>query len=217
MKTAIIVAHGELVVTQEVEELVRRADLLIAADGGAGAALAQGWWPHLLVGDLDSTPPEVRAHLQARGTEVLRYPERKDETDTELALRTAVARGAGEIYLVGALGGRLDHALANLLLLALPELAGARVTILHGRQRIFAIRGHAEIAGHAGDLVSLLPLGGDAEGIWTAGLEYPLHGGTLRFGAARGVSNVICRPPAEVRVEKGLLLAVVTPQEAGGE
>ena len=133
-----------------------------------------------------------------------------DETDTELALRAALERGAEEIYLLGALGGRLDHSLANLLLLALPELEGVRVTILAGRQRALAVRGQAEIRGRPGDLVSLVPIGGDAEGIWTTGLEYPLQGGTLRLGAARGISNVLTAPLATVRVERGILLAVVT-------
>ncbi|HOG48481.1 MAG TPA: thiamine diphosphokinase [Anaerolineae bacterium] len=207
---AVIVAHGDLIVTPEVEALVRRAGLLIAADGGAAAALSQGWWPHVLVGDLDSAPPEVRAQVEAHGAEVRQYPPRKDETDTELALRLALARGAEDIYLLGALGDRTDHTLANLLLLALPELAGVRVTIVAGRQRICAVRGQAEIAGHVGDVVSLLPIGGDAAGIWTTGLEYPLQGGTLYLGAPRGISNILTAPVATVRVERGLLLAVVT-------
>jgi thiamine pyrophosphokinase len=210
MKTAVIIAHGDLIVTPEVEALVRRADLLIAADGGSAPAAARGWWPHLLVGDLDSAPPEVRRQVEAHGAVVLQHPRRKDETDTELALRAALERGAEEIYLLGALGGRLDHSLANLLLLALPELEGVRVTILAGRQRALAVRGQAEIRGRPGDLVSLVPIGGDAEGIWTTGLEYPLQGGTLRLGAARGISNVLTAPLATVRVERGILLAVVT-------
>lgn len=210
MKTAVIIAHGDLAVTPEVEALVRRAELIIAADGGAAPAAERGWWPHLLVGDLDSAPGSVRAAVEAHGAQVLEYSPHKDETDTELALRAALERGAEEIYLLGALGGRLDHTLANLLLLALPELERVRVTILAGGARIFAVRGRAEIHGRAGDLVSLLPIGGDAEGIHTTGLEYPLQGDTLRFGAPRGISNVLTGPLATIRVEHGLLLAVVT-------
>ncbi len=66
------------------------------------------------------------------------------------------------------------------------------------------------LAGRPGDLVSLLPLGGDATGIWTTGLAYPLRGETLPFGIPRGISNVLTQPTATVRLRSGLLLAVVT-------
>ena len=208
--TAVIIAHGELELTPEVQALVARADLLICADGGLCHAAAHGWRPHLVIGDLDSAPAELVAEAAAQGVRIERHPCRKDETDTELALRAALAEGAGEVYLLGATGDRLDHSLASVLLLALPEAAQARVTIVVGRQRIFAIRGQGEIGGRVGDLVSLLPLGGDAAGIWTTGLEYPLRGETLPFGTPRGISNVLTAPRATVRVERGLLVAVVT-------
>ena len=211
-KTAVIIAHGELEVSPQVREAVAQADLMIAADGGAASAIAQGWWPHLLVGDLDSAAPEVQAAVLEHGGRIVRYPARKDETDTELALRAALESGAEEVLLIGAVGGRLDHTLANVLLLALPEAAQVRLTILAGRQRLFVIRGAAEIRGHPGDLVTLLPIGGDASGIWTTGLEYPLADGTLPLGTPRGVSNVLSEPRATVRVQKGLLLAIVTEQ-----
>jgi thiamine pyrophosphokinase len=209
-KAAVIIAHGELEVTSQVREAVARADLIVAADGGAASAVAQGWWPHLLVGDLDSAPAEVEAAVLAHGGRIVRYPARKDETDTELALRAALEGGAEEVFLIGAAGDRLDHTLANVLLLALPEAAGVRLTILAGKQRLFLIRDRAEICGRPGDLLSLLPIGGDASGIWTTGLEYPLRGEALPFGTPRGVSNVLSEACATVRLEKGLLLAIVT-------
>ncbi len=211
-RTAVIIAHGELEVTPQIREAVARADLIVAADGGAASAIAHGWWPHLLVGDLDSAPPEVQAAVLEHGGRIVRYPARKDETDTELALRAALESGAEEVLLIGAAGNRLDHTLANVLLLALPEAAQVRLTILAGKQRLFLIRDAAEIRGQPGDLVSLLPIGGDASGIWTTGLEYPLADGTLPLGTPRGVSNVLCEPRATVRVQKGLLLAIVTEQ-----
>jgi len=210
MTLAVILAHGDLTFTAEVEDLVRRADLLIAADGGSLHAVAHGWWPQLLIGDLDSTPPEVRDQLAAHGAEVRPYSPRKDETDTELALHAALAHGADEIILLGAIGDRLDHSLANIFLLALPAAAGARVALVTGRQRLLVIRDRAEIHGHVGDLVSLLPLGGDVRGIRTMGLEYPLQGETLPFAIPRGISNVLTAPVAVVSVESGMLLAIVT-------
>ncbi len=209
-QNAVIIAHGDLEVTPQVREAIARADLIVAADGGAASAVAHGWWPHLLVGDLDSAPPELQAEVLEHGGRILRYPARKDETDTELAMRAALEWGAEEIVLIGATGDRLDHTLANVLLLALPEAAEVRLTILAGKQRLFLIRDATEICGRPGDLVSLLPIGGDASGIWTTGLEYPLRGETLPLGTPRGVSNVLCEARATVRVEKGLLLAIVT-------
>lgn len=210
-RTAVIIAHGELEVTPEVKALVQRADLLIAADGGLAYAVAQGWWPQIVVGDLDSAPESLLQQAIARGTLLERHSPRKDETDTELALRVALREGAEEIYLLAASGNRLDHTLANVFLLALPEAATARVVLLAGKQRLQLIRGEAEIQGQPGDLVSLLPVGGDAAGIHTWGLEYPLRGETLALGIPRGISNVLTAEQATVQVERGLLLAVLTP------
>lgn len=213
MTLAIVIAHGDLTVTDEVEDLVRRADLIVAADGGSLHAVRHGWWPHWLVGDLDSTPPEIQRLLQAHDAAISKHSPRKDETDTELAVRVAVEQGADEIYLLGATGGRLDHTLANILLLGMEAFAPVRLTILAGQQRLTAIRGQGEIHGRPGDLVSLLPIGGDAVRIWTEGLEYPLRGETLRFGIPRGISNVLTAPIATIRLESGILLAVITPAE----
>ena len=103
---------------------------------------------------------------------------------------------ASEIIICAALGGRSDHMLANVLLLARPELADLAVTLVDGRESIRLLRSggsapaHLEVQGAPGDLLSLLPLGCDAVGVTTEGLQYPLHDETLFLGQARGVSNV---------------------------
>ena len=160
--------------------------------------------------------------MEAAGARVIRFSPRKDETDLELALRHAARQDATEILILAALGGRLDLTIANLLLLALPELKGRDVRIVAGAQTAFLIRaGHAGhggpggndgalIEGQPGDTVSLIPLGGDAVGVTAEGLEWPLHEDRLRFGPARGVSNVLTAEQARVRVRQGLLLCVVT-------
>ena len=95
-------------------------DLVIAADGGANWCAAWGWQPDLVIGDMDSLDEAVAVRLQADGVAFVRHPVEKDETDLELALRAAVERGADEIVVAAALGGRIDHTLGNLALLALP-------------------------------------------------------------------------------------------------
>jgi len=186
---------------------------VIAADYGAVHARAWGWPLHLLVGDLDSLGAEEAARVAASGVPVITAPAEKDETDLELALAQALALGMHEIIICAALGGRADHMLANLLLLARPELAGRRVTLTDGPESIRLLRGgsapaHLELPGSSGDLLSLLPLGDAAAGVTTEGLQYPLHDETLFLGQARGMSNVFTGARAGVTLRRGLLLVV---------
>ena len=181
---------------------------LICADGGARIALALGLTPEVVVGDLDSLDEAAQARLKAMGCRFVVYPAAKDWTDLELALKLAVQEGATEIVILGALGGRLDQELANILLLLLPEVEGVPTRIVDERQEMFVARGQAEIAGQSGDVVSLIPLGGDAEGIVTEGLLYPLRDEPLLSGPARGVSNVMTGPIANVTLRSGALLIV---------
>jgi thiamine pyrophosphokinase len=213
MMHAVIVANAPELDARPFEGLLRSADVLIAADGGGDALARAGVAPHVLVGDLDSIAPAALEWAQAQGAEVQRHAAEKDETDLELALLLAAERGAQRIDVLGALGGRWDHSLANVALLALPELAGRRVRLVGSGQQAFLVRKRATIEGRAGDTISLLPLAGPAHGVTTAGLRYPLHGATLHFERSRGVSNVLEQPPGSVTVGAGLLLVVQTAQE----
>ncbi len=191
-------------------------DRVIAADRGGRHALAWGWPIHLLVGDLDSLPKRDAAAIRATGIPTVTAPAAKDETDLELALAQALARpmgvrsDAGPIIICAALGGRADHLLANALLLAAPELAGLDVMIAEGRQTLRLLRGGEELTlrGAAGDLLSLLPIGGDATGVTTAGLAYPLRDETLYLGRSRGVSNVFTEATPRVALRGGLLWVI---------
>ena len=181
---------------------------LICADGGARIALALGLTPEVVVGDLDSLDETAQARLKAMGCRFVVYPAAKDWTDLELALKLALQESATEIVILGALGGRLDQELANILLLLLPEVEGVPTRIVDERQEMFVARDQAEIVGQPGDVVSLIPLGGDAEGIVTEGLLYPLRDEPLLSGPARGVSNVMDGPKARVTLRSGALLIV---------
>ncbi len=191
-------------------------ELVIAADHGAAHAWAWGWPLHLLVGDLDSLSADEAALVTAGGVPVITAPAAKDETDLELALAYALAQGPREIVICAALGGRSDHMLANVLLLARPELADLAVTLVDGRESIRLLRtggsgpAHLELQGAPGDLLSLLPLGCDAVGVTTDGLHYPLHDETLFLGQARGVSNLFTSTRASITLRRGLLLVIHT-------
>lgn len=212
---AVVVADGE---PQPGDlELLVSADMVVAADGGAAWAHAAGRVPDMLVGDLDSAPAELVADLEAQGTRVERHAVDKDESDTELAVARALASGADEVVLVAALGGkRLDHGIANLLLLAVPEWH-ARLRIVSGAAVVRALRGpdRLRLDSAVGDLVTLLPLGEDVEGVRTEGMKYALSGERLRGGRARGLSNVVEREGASLSLERGTLLVIEI--KTGGE
>ena len=195
-------------------------DLVVAADGGARHAAALGVRLDLWVGDGDSLGEEGLAALASAGVPIERSRPDKDETDVELAVGAAIARGATSLVIIGALGGeRIDHALANVALLAGAELIGRPTILLDERSRISLIRApgedgspaRADLDGKPGSIVSLLPFGGDAVGVTTDGLAYPLADATLPLGPARGVSNVIARPGASVTLRRGHLLVVESP------
>ena len=215
MRTIIFV-NGQFHEPERVRELLRSEDYIIAVNGGTHHALSLDIVPHAIIGDLDSMTPEVQSRIASEKTRILRFPARKDETDLELALRHALEKQAAEILLLAALGGRLDQSLGNVFLLALPELQGIDVKIVEGRQTAFLIRGHTEISGHPGDMVSILPIGGDAIGISNSGLEWPLHDAALPLGSTRGISNVMTQARASISVEQGMLLCVVTDDQSSG-
>lgn len=194
-------------------------DLVVAADGGALGAARLGLRLDLVVGDMDSLAPDRLAELRESGVEIETVAAEKDESDAELAILAALARGATRITVLGAFGGpRLDHALANIGLLAMPALEGVAVEMLDGRTRVSALvafdrggrRVERRLPGRPGDLVSLLPLGTDVEGVTTAGLLYPLSDEPLRAGPARGLSNVRTGDSASVVIRRGVLIVIET-------
>ena len=209
---AVIVAHGDADLADRAQCL--RADLVIAADGGALLCERWGVVPRLVVGDMDSLGRDGVERLRARGARIEAYPREKDETDLELAVAAARKAGADEIVLLAASGGkRLDHAVANVLLLA----SGPRLSAIRGGtvMRVISDGERVALDGEPGDLVSLVPLAGDAEGVRTDGLRYALRDETLRFARARGVSNEIVDRPAAVGVARGTLLVVTVRSRVG--
>jgi thiamine pyrophosphokinase len=209
----LVVASGD-VEAADADQLAD-ADLVIAADAGAATLERLGRRPDRLVGDLDSVDPALVERLEGDGVPIERHPHDKDASDTELAVAAAVAAGATEVVVIGALGGaRIDHALANVLLLVQASLAGRRVQLVRGRTTVRAVRDGEtlELAAPQGTIVSLLPVG-DADGVTAGGMRWPLERAQLAVGRTRGLSNVIFEPPASVSVERGALLVVESPPE----
>ena len=183
---------------------------VVAADSGLDQAVRLGLRVDLAVGDFDSVSPQTLALAVAGGARVDRHPVAKDHTDLELGLLAARSLGAEHVVVVGGHGGRLDHLLANALVLAGPALAGVAVEAWMGPARLYVARPNRPVVleGWAGELVTLLALGGPARRVQTDGLRYPLADEDLHPGSTRGVSNEMLGAVAEVTLGEGVLLVI---------
>ncbi len=208
MRAAVLV-NGRVDDYAWLERWVAQADYIVAANGGLHHCRALGCTPHVIVGDLDSAPPELVAHYRGLGSQVEGHPRAKDKTDLELAVERAIRDGATEVILLGALGGRLDQAMANLMLLARADWP-VPVSLAEANQVARVLQGDTtlELDLPPGALVSALPISQEVTGITYRGLEYPLEDGTLVRGSTRGVSNVVVESPVTVRVGRGVLMVV---------
>lgn len=214
-RTAVIIAGGRLRPSTAVRALVSGAGLLICADGGLRHARTIGRVPDLVIGDFDSVSAGLLAWARRGCARVRHYPVAKDKTDTELALDAAAARRIRDVDLLGMMGGRPDHELANVLLLVAARRRGIRARIHDGRRLLFLVQSEEVIPGTRGDVLSLLALSEAAGGVTTTGLRFPLARGRLDVGSSLGISNVIDSPPARVAVKRGTVLAILIRRSSG--
>lgn len=193
--------------------LIRMRDLgepvaIICADGGARHAREAGLNPTLVVGDLDSLSEEEKSQIYREGIPHQVHPVAKDETDGVLACQRALALAPDEIWVFGALGGRVDHLLANLSLLLMGEKWGVSVKLIDEECEIFLVSGEKTIEGKEGEVVSILALFEDAAGVDLEGFYFPLTQGEIKRDFPLGISNHLAREKASIRVKTGQLLVI---------
>lgn len=201
--------HVQVIATDAVVTHVAAsaATLVVCADGGVRAGLRAGRPIDLVVGDLDSaTAADLDAAL-AVGARIERFPTAKDESDLELAMAAAVAAGADRITVHLAAGGRLDHQLANLLVLASPRWIQVGIDAWVGHDRVWVVRERLVAALTVGASVAIQAVTGPAT-VTTSGLEFALAGEVLHPAEARGIANAVVSSPVEVHVDDGVVLVI---------
>lgn len=199
--------------SNESSDLLRRvagrADLIVAADGGARYALEAGVVPDLVVGDMDSLGEDLALEIESRGAALERHPERKDKMDGQLAVLAARERGATAADLLCAGGGRLGALFAVPHILLAAERIGLRSTVVADRVRMFVVEaGYRTVEGEPRESISIFPLSGPAAGVTLEGMEYPLQNASLEPGDTLGFHNELIGREATVSVGKGAVLVV---------
>ena len=208
--TGVIICGGRIKDYNRAGKYCCGADIVISADSGARHCKALGIVPDIVLGDFDSIDSGDYCEFEAAGAEIFRYPAEKDMTDSELAVETAIDRGCSRVILLGAVGSRLDHSISNLFLLKKLHDANVEGIIVDEKNEIRLISSSIRLKREDGVFVSLLPISGEASGVSTRGLYYPLDGAVLRMGSSRGISNVFVDDEAYVEVKDGLLLVILS-------
>lgn len=212
-RIVLILANGSWGSATRLPELADCAHLIVATDGAWAKAVDAGIRVDRVVGDLDSLTRAERATLLASDTEVEIHEPDKDFTDLELAVDSALRSGARELIVFGAFGGRIDHTLANVLMLEKALRRGVEVELVAGRETAWLVRGEFELPdGRPGDRVSLIPLSRGAV-VRTDGLRYRLNDEPLVRASAHGISNVIEELPVRIAARSGTLLVVHGPPD----
>ena len=186
-----------------------RADLVVAADGGARCALDAGVVPDLVVGDMDSLGEAGVREVEERGALLERHPLRKDKMDGHLAIIAAAERGATDVDLLCATGGSVSSFFAVPHILLAAERMGLRATMIAGWGQAFVLEaGSRKVSGDPRDSVSVFPFTGPATGVTLEGFSYPLEDARLEIGDTLGFHNELLDRVGRVSVEEGVLLVI---------
>ncbi len=180
---------------------------VIAADAGVERALDLDWPIDVAIGDFDSLAPHLVDRLDELAAEVHRHPADKDATDLDLAMVHATTRAPARVLVAGIEGGRPDHALANLLLVASDRFSPLDVEVALDRGRAWVVRDVLTGAAPAGTVVSLIPVHGPAT-VSITGVRWPLDHHLLEPGTTHGISNETTGDPFRVVVDDGVVLCI---------
>lgn len=186
--------------TDGITEKPSRDDLIIAADAGWLNAQRCGVTPQVLLGDFDSLgEPDVPAD-----TELIRLPAEKDDTDTQLAVRLALERGANEIVIIGGLDGRLDHTLSSLAILEYLDLRHVHAVFTSGKNRARFLRNNSTLIARSGFCyLSLIAADPKVKGVTLEGCKYPLKRATLTRLDQYAISNELTGNCALIDIRRG--------------
>ncbi|MGL5757170.1 MAG: thiamine diphosphokinase [Paraclostridium sp.] len=209
---ACILLNGKVKDSEFVKKTIddNNYEYIICADGGAKHLYDLKIAPDYILGDLDSLEKPIIDYYKKKGVKFKKFPQRKNETDTQLCVHLAKDLGVSQIHLIGALGGRIDHTIANINLMYYIKELGISSIIKNSDEEIYIIEnGKISINGKKGSTISILPIKGNVNGVTLEKLEYPLDNANINFGNPIGLSNIMKEDSFNVKVDKGSLIIIV--------
>lgn len=203
-----IVSGGDPPSGELLNKYLKESDFIIAADKGSEYLYEYNIIPNLILGDFDSAKKEILDELKTKVKEILQFPPEKDYTDTEIALMEAVKRGAKKIYLLGAIGSRMDHTLGNIGLLLTAKKKGIILEIIDDNNRIYLAQNKMKLLGNPGENISFHALCDNVINFEIKGAKYNLESYDMSLLDPRAICNEFVDSPIEISYEKGELLII---------
>jgi len=216
MKNCLIVSNGEIKdIGKTMHNLINyycfdKKTSVISADGGVSNCIYMNIYPDLLIGDMDSVSDSDIAYLSSQNKKIklVRFKHDKNESDTQLAIDYAIKKGYEKITIIGALGKRIDHSLANIFNLFSEKYGDIDLKIIDENWEIFVLKKSSVILGKPGNKISIFSMTPDTFFIETEGLAYRLANEKLLFSPIRGLSNIFTDDKAKIFFSDGILLII---------
>ncbi|MFZ7132053.1 MAG: thiamine diphosphokinase [Eubacteriales bacterium] len=209
---ALLIANGNIDNDSYFKAIFEKENyhMILCIDGGLDKIRKMEIVPHLVLGDFDSISSQGIEYIRKHHIPIKKFSVEKDETDTEIGLNYLMENNYKDITMVGCIGNRMDHTLANIFLLKKLLNHGISGTIINGKNYIYLIDKKTAFLNRKGDIVSLLPLSNSVKGVTTSGLYYPLNEAELVKEKPLGISNIIIKDHAEVTIKEGELLIIIS-------
>jgi len=204
----VVVTNGDIKDLTFLKKILADASTIICADGAAKYLKEINIAPHLLLGDMDSIDEENLQWVESSGISLIRFPARKDATDTELAVDYAVDMKPHEIIIVGGVGSRWDHSLSNIFLLKKLLAHRIKARIVNELNDMTIINDSIELEGEIGETLSIVPISEEVKGVNLYGLEYPLVERDFSMGSSLGISNRFKEAKVKITLREGVLLVI---------
>lgn len=217
-KRACIFVNGDLKDAEFYRSMILSCEIVIAADGAANSLKKMDITPDIIIGDMDSINDEVYSYYKNKKVCMLRYPVKKDKTDTELAIDEMAQRGYENVVMMGFSGGRTDHMLGNIEMCSYAASIGVNLKLKDEKTVISLVgKGITVIETMKKSIISFISYGGPAKIKRLTGLEYPLEDYCLKPGSTRCISNIALQDDPQVEIESGSILVIVSDNQAGND
>lgn len=208
MKKGLIVASGKINDLNMLKEQIDLHDYILCADGGIRYLYEMNTDIDAIIGDLDSVDEKFSTFIKKNNISIIQYPVEKDETDTELAIEYLIEQECNNITLMGVMGSRMDHTLANILLLKRLSKMNIKGKIIDENNSIVLLSDYLKLERKKHHYISIIPITHSGVVVSLKGFYYPLKESLIEYGTTLGISNKIIDDVGEIFIKKGEALII---------